>query len=78
MNVLTPYPVGDMPRGITIYGMDLERVVLALNDADADRARVADEPVLVLDNFTTEWFHVARADCGAGCRCAASATWVRE
>lgn len=78
MEILTPFPVGEMPKGVTLYGMDLERVVLALNSADADRARLADDPVLVLDNFTGEWFSVVRADCGAGCRCAASATWVRE
>lgn len=70
-HLFTPYPVGPMPADVRHLPDDnLGRLELRL----ADRPR--EYPATVTDLLTGERFEVDRADCGAGCRCAAEARWI--
>jgi len=46
-----------------------KRVVMILNDEDYEK--VGEDAYTVTDQMTDEDFDIIRADCGAGCYCAA-------
>lgn len=70
----TPFPVGEMPPNVKRWdsGPPYGRIALEL-DAAPTRTNQ-----LVKDNESGEWFRITLdVDCGLGCRCAASAEWLR-
>ena len=71
MHGFAPFPIGTMPPGIEpIPGDSLGRIRL-------DLVKYPDWlPAVLQDQNTGHWFVLERADCGGGCRCAATARWV--
>ena len=48
-----------------------KRIAMILDDEDYEKVKEGAYPFDVTDQVTGIWHRVDRADCGAGCRCAA-------
>lgn len=84
MSIFTPRPLGHVPTFVrrldSDEGRDISRLDLELSAADRlafdnlDR----DGRTIVTDERSGQRFLTFRAECGAGCRCAAEAVWMEN
>lgn len=74
--MFTPFPTGEMPAGVNKHsdGPPYGRVLL---DPEPTASRTLEGLEIIRDKTSGEFFAIRRnVPCGAGCRCAAEATWL--